>query len=151
MEAACILIHTVIALKLFVMRSMFVFIYQSCYRNSWFPKDYISTIKQTQCILRRGNTCRGQFSTPATVLSLFHSSFQPQIQALCTKSYHLSVLQAGKLSQESTTDCSSQTKGWCSQQSCRMPCCLHTDSANTHSETKKNNNKQTQKHRKHQK
>lgn len=43
---------------------VFIYTYQSCHRNLCFPKDYISTIKQTQCILRRrGRLTRGQFAT----------------------------------------------------------------------------------------
>jgi len=43
---------------------VFIYTYQSCYRNLCFPKDEISTIKQTQCILRRRERLtRGQFST----------------------------------------------------------------------------------------
>lgn len=88
----CILIHIVIALKLFVMRSMFVFI-SELLQEFVIPKG-LDFHYQTNTVYTQeggGNTSRGQFSTPATVLSHFHSSFQPQIQTLCTKSYRLSL------------------------------------------------------------
>lgn len=87
----CILIHIVIALKLFVMRSMFVFI-SELLQEFVIPKG-LDFHYQTNTVYTQegGNTSRGQFSTPATVLSHCHSSFQPQIQTLCTKSYQLSL------------------------------------------------------------